>query len=127
MTKRFAEELKAQYRCSSCSDPHAPAKKFCTYHLAAARAAWSRHTAKCKAEGRCINCVEPKPKKGQRCTTCQERNQKRCRAWGAVHRERLRQRRRDRIAAGMCGACGKGPGVAGHERCTTCYPKGYRS
>ena len=127
MTIRFAQELKSKFHCASCSSPHAPARKFCEQHLATAREHWHRHVKKCKAEGRCINCTEKKLRGEQRCQTCKTRNRNYCGAWWRANADRLKQRRRDRIAAGMCGSCGKRPREAGHERCKVCYPKGYRS
>lgn len=127
MTKRFAEELKRSYHCAACSDPHAPARKFCIKHLALARVAWQRHTKRCKAEGRCINCVQPKLAREQRCPTCKERNRASCRVWSLAHAAERKARRRALLAAGLCEACGKRPRVGNHVRCDACYPKGYRS
>lgn len=127
MTKRFAEELKRAYHCASCSNPHAPARKFCEKHLAVARAAWQRHTKRCAAAGRCIDCPKPKLAKEQRCESCKEENRTYCRTWNRVHAVERKARRRALLAAGLCECCGRRPRVGVHARCETCYPKGYRS
>lgn len=126
MTRKFALELKKRLKCTACSSKAAPDRKFCPHHLELARQTWHRHVTACRASGRCIECRNKPLKSEQRCASCKKENRDNCKRWWTENAERPKERRRQRIARGLCGSCGLRKHVKGHTDCVVCHPEGYR-
>lgn len=75
---------------------------------------------RCKEDGECVKCGHPAEPGRTMCRKCLDAHIEYERNCKAGLRETKRQRRADRIAAGLCIDCGKPVGDSEHTRCKRC-------
>lgn len=121
MTPYFVETFKKEVKCTLCSDKTwGKSKSMCAKHLVIARLKFRAWSAMRRTEGLCLHCEAPGFKGQCRCLEHTVENQIKCRAWSLKTVDMRRERRYQRIAQGICGACGTQPLQAPTTICQRC-------
>ena len=116
---------KANGQCTRCGKPLPEDSRFvqcedCRDYIHSFYKFNHRRYERLKEAGKCVKCGESWAEPGKTmCQKCLDRHVEYEQSYGNAYRDKKRQQRQERIAAGLCYDCGR-PTDNGHTRCQRC-------